>query len=176
MQIRPRFKTFVALSLQEIRQRIQFQLDKSDAPCRGTVLKSFAVLRIPSEQQHYWSPELSIEAEEKENGTEIRGLFAPKPPVWTFFASLYFLIIFVGIAGGFYGLIQLNLGMAPNALWTVPFSLFSLGGAYALAYTGQKLSQSQMLTLRSFLMHAIAADPEATASSLNQPSLENTRL
>lgn len=140
---------------QEVFSRIQQFLQQKDAPCTGTFLSSFAILRIPPEQQHLWSPELSIEAEETAEGTLIRGLFSPKPPVWTFFASLYFFVIFVGVAGGFYGLIQLNLGIKPDAFWAVPLSLVLLAGAYATAYTGQKLSQEQMVTMRDFLEQSL---------------------
>lgn len=72
-----------------------------------------------------------------------------------FFASLYFFVIFVGVAGGFYGLIQLNLGIKPDAFWAVPLSLVLLAGAYATAYTGQKLSQEQMVTMRDFLEQSL---------------------
>ncbi|KAA3614576.1 MAG: hypothetical protein DWQ05_14865 [Calditrichaeota bacterium] len=155
MRVRPRFKKIVSMTVQEVFSRIQSQLEGEGARCTGTILSKFAILRIPPKDQHFWSPELTIEAEESENGTLIRGLFGPKPPVWTFFASLYFLVTFIGVAGGFYGLIQLNLGMDPVALWAVPVSLILLSGAYATAFTGQKLSFEQMELMRAFLEQSL---------------------
>ncbi|KAA3660053.1 MAG: hypothetical protein DWQ10_07530 [Calditrichaeota bacterium] len=155
MRVRPRFRKTVSLPAKEVLSQLKQKLQHQDSPCTGTFLERFAILRIPPQHQHLWSPELSIETEETPDGTLIRGLFSPKPPVWTFFASLYFFVIFIGVAGGFYGLIQLNLGIQPDALWAVPLSLILLGGAYATAYTGQKLSQEQMEAMQNFLEQSL---------------------
>lgn len=52
-------------------------------------------LTVSGDKHAYWSPHLTIELEEKEQGkeqTHIRGLFGPAQTLWTFFIFLHFII------------------------------------------------------------------------------------
>jgi hypothetical protein len=141
----------VLISPEEVLNRLRTHLEKANAECTGTILNSYAILRVHDDQQHYWSPQLTVELEEHEKGTLIRGLVGPRPAVWTLFASFYAFAIFGGLVGLIWGLSQWSLGITPFALWIVPVALFLVIIAYSIAYTGQKLGYEQMLLLRSFL-------------------------
>ena len=154
--IRPRFRMKSHLSAEEIQARMDAALKAPQAPCEGTLLNHYAILRIPQEQQHYWSPRLSIEFYEADGETEISGLFSPRAAVWTLFASFYALTIFVGFVGLIWGLVQWQLNLTPHALWLVPISMFFLAVAYASAMAGQRLGGEQMETLRDFFQQSIA--------------------
>ena len=90
--------------------------------------------------------------------TRIVGLFAPRPAVWTLFASFYAFTIFLAFVGFSWGFSQWSLDMAPTAMWLVPLALALLAIAYGIALTGQKLGAAQMTRLRTYLETALDPD------------------
>lgn len=50
-------------------------------------------IRIPKHKQHFWSPQLHLEIYKiEEQPTVLKGLFGPKPAVWTLFMFLHFTV------------------------------------------------------------------------------------
>jgi len=162
ISLRPRFRTIVPLTLEELTNRLHIELEKQEAPFDGKVLKEFAVLRILAKDQHYWSPELSLQLEQQEQGTLIRGLFGPRPGVWTMFAGFYTFTIFLSLIALLYGLSQWSLGMEPYGLWMLPIPLVLLISAYVTALIGQRLGHEQMQELHQFLDQTLETEAEAT--------------
>lgn len=158
ISIRPRFKIEVPMKIDEIVSAIRHRIDDPSEKIAGTVLPEYAVLKIPIEDQHYWSPELSLSLEETENGTIVRGLFGPRPVVWTLFASFYAFTAFALLIGIFVGYPQWSLGQTPYALWLIPVALILFGSAYAVALSGQKLGQKEMLHLRNILSDILSVE------------------
>ena len=98
-RVRPRFKIETPLKVETLTQRIALALDKEDAPCKGRINSTgFGSIMLPVDQQHYWSPRLTISMEETEDGTIIRGLYGPRPAVWTMFVFFYSFIGFGDMA------------------------------------------------------------------------------
>ncbi len=156
IRIRPRFKAEVSQSSEEIIATLRKLIDDPAEKIDGTTLPNYSVLRIPVEEQHYWSPELSISLEETANGTTIvRGLFGPRPVVWTLFASFYAFTAFALLIGILVGYPQWSLGQTPWALWLIPVALILFGSAYAVALTGQKLGHGQMHHLKEIITKAL---------------------
>lgn len=132
--------------------RLHQALAVDEAPCVGNVLTDFAVLRIRPDQQHYWSPELTLQLHYEANGgTLIRALFGPRPAVWTGFACFYVFALFVSLMTLLFGLSQMSLGMSPLGLWLLPVPLALILAAIATARIGQHLGSAQMSVLRQFL-------------------------
>ena len=157
IQIRPRFTLTVPISPTDVLERLRLQLDTPDRLCEGVVMKQYAILRILQDQQHYWSPRLSLDVIEHENGAEIHGLYGPRATVWTMFAGFYIAIVVFGVVGTIFGLTQWNLGIFPYGLWAAPISIALLGLTYYLASVGQKMGHEQMLLLRSVLDKSLAS-------------------
>ena len=90
-RIRPRFKIESLYSCDEIKARIENKLATGNHPCYAEVSNHHIFLRVSPEEIHYWSPQLdlSCEAKEEGEGTLIRGLYGPHPHVWTFFMFSY---------------------------------------------------------------------------------------
>ncbi|MCB0470576.1 MAG: GTP-binding protein, partial [Flavobacteriaceae bacterium] len=43
-------------------------------------------IRLPKQDQHFWSPQLHLEILDNQgNGSILKGLFGPNPTVWTMF-------------------------------------------------------------------------------------------
>ena len=90
IEIRPRFQKTVELSQQKILDRIQNSLDSDDIPIKGYIVDHHVVLKVLEKDRHFWSPQLDLEIEEKEEGCLIRGIFGPHPSVWFMFYLLLY--------------------------------------------------------------------------------------
>ena len=60
---------------------------------RMKIVDNHVIVDVPEKETHFWSPQLSIEIEGlSETTSKIKGLFGPKPQVWTFFMFIHFVI------------------------------------------------------------------------------------
>ena len=150
-RVRPRFHVETPFTIEELSERINIELKKEDATCGGWVNPHYAKLFIPSGDQHYWSPHLSVSFEEEEKGTMLRGLYGPRPAVWTMFIFFYafigFAILIIGILGSSY----LSLGKSGAILWLIPVLCVIFLTLYLVSYFGQKLGHDQMVILHHFM-------------------------
>lgn len=47
-------------------------------------------IKLPKQEQHFWSPQLHLEISEKdENSCSLHGFFGPNPTIWTMFMFLH---------------------------------------------------------------------------------------
>ena len=155
IRIRPRYNFTVPLNKQRVIQKLRDAIENPEARIKGKFVKPLVVVSILDEDRHFWSPELSLDLEEKEGGTEIRCILGPRSSLWTLFATFYGFAVLIGVAGLVLGFSQLTLGMKAYGFWLVPISIVLIAGAYAVALTGQKLSYEQMLVLRSFIKETL---------------------
>lgn len=155
-ELRPRFILKSNLSIDQITSSISNQLSE-DITVNGSVDKKYAILKIPSNNQHYWSPELQVHLEKDEDSedTIIRCLVGPKQTVWSMFMFSYIAIAAITLFVGMYGLIQLQLGHSNYAVYVIPIGILILPSIYTFSKIGQKTGRDQMLHLISFLYHSI---------------------
>lgn len=155
LRIRPRFKQEVLLTQEEIKQKIKTHLQANPENWLGKIVDNHVILKVPPAKQHYWSPQLTLELEQHEKSTIIRGLFGPKPGVWTMFVFFYSAIGFLTLMGLIFGLSQMMLKMNPYGLWSVPIGGFLLIGLFVMSKIGQRLSHDQMHQLNTLLFDSI---------------------
>jgi cbb3-type cytochrome oxidase subunit 3 len=107
-------------------------------------------IRIPNKDQHFWSPQLHLEID------DLKGLFGPKPSVWTMFVFFHFAVIGLFIIAGVwaysnwslktdYGL-QLGIMIALIGVW---FFLYFAGRM------GKKKGADEMRQLCNFLENTL---------------------
>ena len=149
--IRPRFKIETDLSLDELTAKIQAGLDYENAACVGHVYPGYAKFYLPQEERHYWSPQLNLTFENVDDTTVLRGLYGPRPAVWTMFIFFYSIIAFAAVIILIIGLSYWTLNKPPTILWLFPVLMVIFGSIYFVAYSGQKLGRDQMVTLHHFL-------------------------
>ena len=98
--LRPRFK--LELNQNNVKALKTFEETKESQ-------KSFIVsrvdnhvfIRIPNNKQHFLSPQLHLEIEEIDGKkSELKGLFGPKPSVWTMFMFFHFAVIVLFVVVG----------------------------------------------------------------------------
>ncbi|SOS48800.1 ABC transporter ATP-binding protein [Tenacibaculum dicentrarchi] len=98
--LKPRFQIDFemnsAVLIDEIKQHL------SDDPAyKMRIIDQHVIIDIPLKEAHFWSPQLQLEVEELTSTTsKIKGLFGPKPQVWTFFMFLHFMVAFLFLIFG----------------------------------------------------------------------------
>lgn len=161
-RMRPRYEVTLDVPIEGVLASLREELGRSDAPVRGVVRATYAELRVPEAQAHFWSPRLSLELERGDAGSGcLRGRFAPDPSVWMLFMGLYGVFGMGGTLAVMFGVSQWMIRNAPWALLGAPVALALAALTYGAAFIGQGLGASQMYVLRAFVDHAIEAAREA---------------
>ena len=163
-EIRPRFRLKTSLEEERVFDLVKEQI-KSDATVSGSVVMKYAILQIPKQMRHFWSPELQIRIEFHEFGpppedTIIRCLIGPNQSVWGLFVFFYAAVGLLTLFGSSYGFIQMSLGKESLFVWLLPLGLLLLPTIWLIAKVGQKTGRDQMLHLVSFLYHTLAEHGE----------------
>ena len=91
--LRPRFEIDVEESEQGLMQRFRTNLNADDCNYSNKIVDQHIVIDVPFDEDHFWSPQLHIEIVKGETSVSIvKGLFGPKPQVWTLFIFLHFAV------------------------------------------------------------------------------------
>lgn len=170
--MRPRFRVTLDLPVEAARDRIVDPLRTPPCPVEGLVAGHHVELKIPAGDRHFWSPHLSLEVESAGDRTLLRGLFGPRPSVWTMFATLYMALVFIAFFGSVLGVSQWLIDKPAWGFWALPFSGVVFLGAYTATLFGQRLGREQMATLREYLRAcfegvAVHSEDEATEAAVS---------
>ncbi|WP_367391951.1 hypothetical protein [Lewinella sp. LCG006] len=151
-RVRPRFQVVTEDNFGQLEDKIDKALKEENAPCTGRVNPGYITLYLPAAVQHYWSPQLSITLDETEEGkTLIRGVYGPRPAVWTMFVFFYAILGFAILVISIIGMANLSLEKSGTVLWLVPLLVVAFLSLYLVAFFGQKAGHDQMVTLHQFL-------------------------
>jgi hypothetical protein len=159
LHIRPRFSFTVSIPKEELLEKFRKRLKGEECKCEGYVALHHVVLRVPYDDQHYWSPQLQFSVDEMEDDqskSEIRGLVGPQPAVWTLFVFIY---SFIGITGTFaslFGLSKWTLGEYSVFIWALPGTIILSATAYLVSKFGQRLGHDQIEVLSGFLQDTLS--------------------
>ncbi|MGI9527562.1 MAG: hypothetical protein ACR2MS_10680 [Weeksellaceae bacterium] len=151
---RPRFKIKTNLSREEIKMRLARQFHLQKTVLGGYIGDELSVIYLRNEKDKFWTPQLQIRTEVDEVSkdiTYIRGLFGPKPAIWTFFIFLYTL---GGTIFGFFAMIwfvQLRLNVASNLIIWAWIGLAIILGTYMAALIGRRMAKRHMKVLKDFM-------------------------
>lgn len=158
LHIRPRFKETYNLKPEEVGELVRKHIAEMECGCSAKILPGFIVLRIRPQDQHFWSPQLSLSFEVDEDDSEktvIRGLYGPNPTVWAFFTYGYAALAIVATFIGMYGFSKYSLGQDASILWVLPFLAVAAVVLYVIAQFGQKIGAEQMFTLHHFFEDSV---------------------
>lgn len=151
-RIRPRFRFESKHSCTEVRERIEQKLESEVHPIYAVVSNQHIFLKFKQSETHYWSPQLDLSCETREDGaTVIRGLYGPNPHVWTVFMFSYLAIGVLALFLGMFGLSRLSLGMSAWVLWVLPGLGILALLLYLFSQFGQKIGAEQTFQLHHFL-------------------------
>ena len=155
--LRPRFTIDLDENHQEILNRFSEELKKEEIKFRGNIIDGHIFISVPRKDEHFWSPQLHLEIIEETNKTSLlKGLFGPKPQVWTFFMFVHFIIavLFLGFCAMLYTRISLNesrvfpiaMMIALPVVWVI---------LYFLGKIGKETGKKQMHDLHEFMIQII---------------------
>ena len=161
VRVRPRYKreTFLPPCL-VIDQILQALINRREV--KGMILENTAYLKIPEDEQHYWSPEFEVTVYKKVGkGSVIRGVIGPKPRIWTMFMFFYAVDIVLLFLGVIMGISQWVLGMDAPLLWSLPAFVVLWLVIYLAAQYGRTRAREQTKRLWRFLDEAIDRGEQA---------------
>ncbi|HMO38132.1 MAG TPA: hypothetical protein PKC76_01025 [Saprospiraceae bacterium] len=156
-RIRPRFQVVVPDEPAVVIEKLVAALAQPDSPCTGRAIPGHAVLTMPAEAQHFWSPQLDLSIEAHQEGTLIRGLYGPNPEVWLLFAFGYGIVGVLGLFISIFGFTRVGLGLEAPVLWVLPVLGAAALALYIASQLGQKLGAEQTFTLHHFFEKTVAA-------------------
>ncbi len=120
-EVRLRFKKLVPETPEEIGEEIKKILVEHKYQIVGRIAHNHIRFRIIEENRHFWSPQLSLNLEETGKGTEVRGLYGPKPDIWLRYMFVYFFLGCVTLGISVVGFSKYNIGLSSFILWLIPF-------------------------------------------------------
>lgn len=157
-QIRPRFRVNVGLTMDEVKDKLSASISEKQEAVGGQVIHGHATITVPEQDQHYWSPQLTLSYEEDCEGVLLRGMYSPRPAVWTMFVLFYSIIGFASLIISVIGYSNWSLGQSAAILWAVPVLVLVFLSLYLASYLGQKVGRKQMIILHSFVEEALGID------------------
>ena len=164
LKMRPVYKWVIPGPPEEFVQMLN-QLVSFDPAVRIQSGSKHAVLGIPEEARHMWSPTLDIQTRACEQGTYVSARLGPEPQVWTFFIFLYVASITPAVIGTMFGLSQMAMGNSPWALVAVPIGALVCGLIYLGSFLGKGLGAVQIHQLLAAVDAALDSEAEAVESA-----------
>ena len=155
--LRPRFTIDLDESCDQILEDFASEFKNEDCKFLGNIVDGHVFISVSKKDEHFWSPQLHLEILEETGKTStLKGLFGPKPQVWTLFMFIHFIIgiSFLGFGVMLYTRISLNESIFfPLAMIVVlPFIWVVL---YFLGKIGKATGKSQMRNLHDFMINVM---------------------
>ena len=157
IHLRPRFKMDLEESQQKLISKFEENLKDGDCKYCCKIVDGHIVIDVPKDENHFWSPQLNIEIEKGEhNKTVVKGLFGPKPQVWTLFMFFHFAaaVAFIGFAVMAYvqWTLKMDHSFALMMVIALPVLWFVM---YFLGRWGKSTGHKQMDELYKFMMKTL---------------------
>lgn len=153
-KIRPRFKLESPVPKEELMEVVLHHI-KQDKSIIYNSYERFIKITIPPEEQHYWSPLLSLTFEQEEDRTLIRGVIGPKESIWTMFIFFYISLAVAGFFGSMYALVKWSLNNDKSFLVLIPIVIALLLSVFFTSKYGKVQAHTQTLHVLRALRKAV---------------------
>ncbi len=138
----------------------KFRDNLKDVDCKycSKIVDGHIVIDVPLAENHFWSPQLNVEIEKvTDKKSIVKGLFGPKPQVWTLFMFIHFgvAITFIGFLMTWYVkyMIKEDTTFSMSMTIFLPVLWFIL---YFIGRIGKRTGYKQMDELYKFMMQILA--------------------
>jgi len=154
--LKPRFKLELETEKDLVLEKFSKNLKKDTCDYHYKISGNHIFIDVPEEEDHFWSPQLHLEIEETEKGSLLRGLFAPKPNIWTFFMFLHVIVaicfmVFFVIAYSKWSIgVSNNFALGMCLLMVVLWFILYFSGQF-----GKLKAKKQMDELRTFILKSL---------------------
>ena len=158
---RPRFKVFSTMKAEKFSEKINLHLKNRQKVLGGYCNSEVGVIRVLKDQDKFWAPQLQIRIEKEPDDHSqiiIRGVFGPRPSIWTLFMFSYGFGGAILLTTGLYGWIELALGMGNFWVWTNLIGILLIIGPYISAKIGQRIARNHVDLLRAFIERVLVEE------------------
>lgn len=157
IHLRPRFKMDFNESQDVLISKFKANLKNEDCKYCSKIVDGHIVIDVPVDENHFWSPQLNIEIEKKDSEkTIVKGLFGPKPQVWTLFMFFHFAVAVAFIGFCVMAYVQWTLKEDYTVALMVVIGLPILWIVmYFLGRIGRRKGHKQMDQLYGFMMKTL---------------------
>ena len=155
--LRTRFKIDLKDGSEEILKKFSNEFKSDDCKFLGNIVDGHVFISVSKKDEHFWSPQLHLEIIEKTKRTSLlKGLFGPKPQVWTLFMFIHFVIgiSFLGCAIMLFSKLSLKESILLPLIMMVFLPLFWVL-LYFLGKVGRATGKDQMKGLHDFMIKVI---------------------
>lgn len=156
--LRPRFSIDLLVNENTILKRFENAFKQEDCKLLGKIVDGHIFISVAKSEEHFWSPQLHLEIVAKnDNSSVLKGLFGPKPQVWTLFMFIHFVvgIAFLGFGVLLYTKISLNEDFVYPLVMMIFLPIFWIV-LYLLGNIGKDKGKKQMTKLHDFMLKVIA--------------------
>ncbi|WP_158840797.1 GTP-binding protein [Polaribacter sp. L3A8] len=155
--LRPRFSIDLNENSDELLKRITMYLKSDACIYKSRVVEKHVFIDIADNKSHFWSPQLHFEVVDVvENSSTLKGLFGPKPQVWTLFMFVHFVVATLFLGFSVFAYVKHRLGESlvfPVAILVALPLIWML--LYFLGSIGKETEKKQMKELHDFLIAII---------------------
>ncbi|ARV10337.1 GTP-binding protein [Winogradskyella sp. PC-19] len=150
--LRPRFKFDVETTNEILLTGFEEQKSKQ-SNFIVTRLDDHVFIRFPKQAQHYWSPQLHLEINEKDKASAtVHGLFGPNPTIWTMFMFFHFIVAGLFIAFGIWAYTNMSLGNSyAIQMFMTLFMIIIWFTLYFIGRMGKAKGKPEMYKLHAFM-------------------------
>lgn len=154
--LRPRFRLELPTTKEELLNRFTNYLATHKVEYPYKLVDAHIFIDIPEKHNHFWSPQLHLEVIEEDDKTILKGLFGPKPQVWTLFMFIHFVVAMTFIVFATIAYINSTLDksnfLSFSMLIALPLIWLLL---YALGRIGKDTGKKQMKQLQEFTLKVL---------------------
>jgi hypothetical protein len=157
IHLRPRFAIDLNKNQESIINKFKKALNEDNSRFPSRFSDGHIIIDVPKKEEHFWSPQLNIEIESLEGEKSVlKGLFGPKPQVWTLFMFIHFV---VGISFLIFGVMlyvkwSLGEGIVFPLMMTIFLPLLWVL-LYFLGRIGKSTGHSQMDDLHDLMTNIL---------------------
>ena len=154
--LKPRFKMEFDEKEAVILDKFKSNLESGNCKYCSQIVGHHVIIDVPTEEEHFWSPQMHVEIEKEEGKTIVRGILGPKPKIWTLFMFFHFIVaitffIFFVI---FYTKWSLKGDYTFALIMCIVMPIIWLV-LYFVGQLGKKFGYDQMVDLHDFLMNTL---------------------
>lgn len=154
--LRPRFVLSSSKSQEKILKSFEETRNNNAQNFIVKIVDEHVFIDISEKESHFWSPQLHLEIIQKEGQTEVKGLFGPKPQVWTFFMFLHFIVGTTFLGAGVWAYVNHSLD---KSLVVPIIMLVMLPMIWVLLYfvgrLGRDFGKKQIKKQHQFMMETL---------------------
>jgi hypothetical protein len=157
IHLRPRFKMELNVNQDDLITKFKDNLNNEECKYCSKIVDGHIVIDVPKDENYFWSPQLNIEIEQYEiDKTIVKGLFGPKPQVWTLFMFFHFAVAVAFTGFSVLAYVQWSLKTEYiNALTVVILLPIIWILMYFLGRLGKSTGNKQMDELYQFMMKTL---------------------